>query len=115
MNDKSKQLKLVDFIKFHRLDVIMLQEHNVHSMSKICKELLDICHIFLNLAVNLKGGTAILINKKLHHELICKEMSADSRLMSIKINLYKHVLHFIWSIAQKSTKISLINCNTDYF
>ena len=95
MNDKSKQLKLVDFIKFHRLDVIMLQEHNVHSMSKICKELLDICHIFLNLAVNLKGGTAILINKKLHHELICKEMSADSRLMSIKINLYKHVLHFV--------------------
>ena len=42
----------------------MLQEHNIHDRNKICKELADMCHVYLNLAVNLKGGTAILINKK---------------------------------------------------
>ena len=65
LNNKTKQLKLVDFIKMHHLDILMLQEHNLHDKDKLCKELLDICHIHLNLAICLKGGTAILINKKL--------------------------------------------------
>ena len=106
MNKKSKQLKLIDFIKFQRLDVIMLQEHNIHSMSKLCKELLDTCHVFLNLAINLKGGTAILINKRLNFELICTEMSADSRLMSMKITFYNHILHFVNVYADSGSNTS---------
>ena len=95
LNTKSKQLKLIDLIKFHRLDIIMIQEHNVHDKSKLCKELSDVCHIYLNLAINLKGGTAILVNKKLNCKFISVEMSADSRITSLKLSIYKQTLQIV--------------------
>ena len=73
----------------------MLQEHNIHDKSKLTKELLDICHVYLNLAVNLKGGTAILINKKLNSKVIYVEMSADSRIISIKLSIYNQTLQIL--------------------
>ena len=88
MNEKSKQIKLIDFIKFHHLDIIMLQEHNIHDRNKICKELADMCHVYLNLAINLKGGTAILINKKLNCNVISVDMLANSRIIAMKLKIY---------------------------
>ena len=95
MSEKIEQLKLVDFIKFHKLDIVMLQEHNIHDRIKLCKELLDTCHVFLNLAVNLKGGTAILINKKLYCNVISVDMSANSRIISMKLNIYNQILQLV--------------------
>ena len=95
MNTKNKQLKLIDFIKLHKLDIILIQEHNIHDKGKLCKELLDICHVFLNLAINLKGGTAILVNKKLNCNVISVEMSADSRIISCKLYIYNQTIQII--------------------
>ena len=48
----------------------MIQEHNLRTNNLICRELLDICDVYINLAISHKGGTAIFINKKLNHEVI---------------------------------------------
>ena len=48
----------------------MIQEHNLRDNNLICPELLDICDIYINLAINQKGGTAILINKRLNYNVI---------------------------------------------
>ena len=95
INDQDKQIELVNFINLNRLDVIMLQEHNLRNKSLLSKVLLDSCHIFINLAINQKGGTAILFNKKLHFNIVSEEKSADSRIISVKINLYGNVLQFV--------------------
>ena len=95
MNEKRKQLKLIDFLKFHRLDIIMIQEHNIHDRNKLCKELSDMCHIYLNLAVSSKGGTAILINKKLNCEILSVDMLANSRIVSVKLKLYNQILQIV--------------------
>ena len=103
MCTKSKQLKLIDFIKFQKLDIVLLQEHNLHDNNKICKELLDTCHVYLNPAINLKGGTAILINKKLNCKVISVDMLANSRIISIKVNLYDQIFNIVNVYAQSGS------------
>ena len=95
LNNKMKQLHLIEFIKQNKLDVIMLQEHNIRDRNILCKELLDAFHVFINLSVNQKGGAAIIFNKKLNINYISDEMSADSRIVSVKIKLYNTLLHFV--------------------
>ena len=85
INNKNKQLQLVDFITFRRLDILMIQEHNIKDIKNICKELLKICDVYLNPTINQKGGTAIFINKKLNYKCIHNNMSADSRIIALKI------------------------------
>ena len=94
LNNRNKQLQLVDFIKFHRIDILMLQEHNLRNKNLICEELSSICHVHINLSVNQKGGTAILFNRKLNYKFLNEEMSGDSRIISIKVIYYNNTLQF---------------------
>ena len=77
------------------MDIIFIQEHNLRNKSKISKELLDVCDVFINLAINQKGGTAILFNKNLNYELLSCEMSADSRIISMRIKYYRNSFQLI--------------------
>ena len=95
MNEHNVQLQLVNYIKFKRLDIIFIQEHNLRDKSKLSNDLLKVCDVYINLAICQKGGTAVLINKKVSYNLLCNEMSADSRIMSIRIKLFENILHLV--------------------
>ena len=95
MNVSNIQSQLVNYIKFKRLDVIFLQEHNLRDNSNLTKELLDFCEVYINFSISHKGGTAILINRKLNYTFLSQEMSADSRITSLRIKYYGNILHFV--------------------
>ena len=95
INCKDKQLELVDYIKFKKIDILFLQEHNLRERNLICNELLELCDIFINLSVNQKGGTATLISKKFYYVLQNNEMSADGRIISTIIKHYNTELHLV--------------------
>ena len=84
LNCYNKQLKLIDFCKLHKIDVILIQEHNIREKKNLCKEIFDFFHVNINLAISLKGGTAIFINRKLPLDIISCEYLANSRIMSMK-------------------------------
>ena len=50
---------------------------------------------FLNNAICQKGGTAVLINRKIPFRLLSEEKSGDSRIISIKIKIYDQMLHLL--------------------
>lgn len=102
----KKQLKLIDFCKLHKIDVLMIQEHNIRDKNKLCKEILKYFHVSINLAVALKGGTAIFINKKLPLEVVSCENLANSRVMSMKVKIYNQLIHFINIYANSGTNFS---------
>ena len=95
INCKDKQLELVEYMKYKKIDILFLQEHNLREINLVCNELLDLCDIFINLSVNQKGGTATLISKKFHYILQKNEMSADGRIISTIIKHYNTELHLV--------------------
>ena len=74
---------------------MLIQEHNLKERHLICNDLLEVCDIYINLAINQKGGTATLINRNLNYVLISNEMSADSRIISTKIKIYKTRINLV--------------------
>ena len=103
LNNSIKQKQLINFINFHKIDILLLQEHNIREESKICDELKDACIIDINLAISHKGGTAVLINRKSPIQILCSEKSADSRIMSVKIKYYEEVYQIINVYAHSGT------------
>ena len=95
MNSKIKQLQLIDYMKNNKIDILLLQEHNIRYKNKLCNEILDLYHVTINVSVAQKRVTVIIINKKLPVEIINQELSADSRITSIKIRLYSQILKII--------------------
>ena len=51
INDNMKQLQFIDFVKYHRIDIIFLQELNIKDRSKI-EELDKKFHIFINFSIS---------------------------------------------------------------
>ena len=95
MNCKSKQLQLIDYMKNNYIDILLLQEHNIRYKNNLCNEMIYAYHVIINLSIAQKGGTAIIINKKLPIEITNQEFSADSRIISINIRLYSQLLKFV--------------------
>ena len=56
---------LINHMEYNKIDIMLLQEHNIREIGKINKELNDKYQIIINLAIHHKGGTAILLNRKL--------------------------------------------------
>ena len=52
-------------------------------------------HIILNLAIAHKGGTCMIINKNLDLKIRNCSKSADSRIISLNVELYNNYLHLI--------------------
>ena len=101
-----KQNQLINFMRYNSIDILLLQEHNMRDISSIGKELNDFCYVSLNNAISLKGGTAILINKRINFKIVSEEKSADSRIISLKIKMYDQMLHLINIYAHSGTQFN---------
>ena len=66
MNSKKKQLQLLNYAKLYKIDVVLLQEHNIRKENVLCQEIIDEYHFEINYSIAQKGGTAIMINKNFH-------------------------------------------------
>ena len=95
LNNDRKQSQLIDFMKYNYIDILLLQEHNIRDPGAVTKDLENYCHLSINYAICSKGGTVILINKKLPFIILSEEKSADSRIFSMKIKIYDQVIHLI--------------------
>ena len=95
LNNKFKQQLLANFLKINKVDILFFQEHNIRSEDCIVPALSDNYYIYLNLAIAHKGGTGILIDKSLNIKIKNCEKSANSRIMSMNIELYSKPLHLI--------------------
>ena len=85
MNNVNKQSQVINFMKYNKIDILLVQEHNIRDLDIISKELNDFCFISMNPSVLQKGGTAILVCKSLPYEILSEEKSADSRIISLKL------------------------------
>ena len=82
-------------MKLNKVDIMLLQEHNIREADNICSELNDQYDIILNLSIAHKGGTAIVIDKRIDFRINSYEMSADSRIISAFLEVYNKPLHLI--------------------
>ena len=104
LNVRMKQLQLIDFMKYNRISVLFVQEHNIRNIDAICSELNDFCEIVINPAIAHKGGTAIFIDKRISFSILNVEKSANSRIISLKISIYSKIVHLINIYAHASCK-----------
>ena len=95
LNNKFKQQLLANFLRINKVDILFFQEHNIRSEDCIVPALSDNYFIYLNLAIAHKGGTGILIDKSLNVKIKNCEKSANSRIMSMNIELYSKPLHLL--------------------
>ena len=79
-------MKLHTFVSYHKIDIILLQEHNIKLLSSL-DYLLNYYEIVLNPTINIKGGTAVMINKKLDARIISVYKDASSRICMIKVGI----------------------------
>ena len=64
LNDDLKQRKLMQYLNEKHIDIALIQEHNIRSNEKL-EYLLQYYIVILNRSILSKGGTPILIDKKL--------------------------------------------------
>ena len=119
LNCRDKQLQVINFMRYYKIDILLVQEHNIRNISVISNELNDFCHICINLAICLKGGTAIFIDRKLPFNILSEELSADSRIISLKLKLYNQILHIVNVYAHSGNRAterdSLFNNDLIYY
>ena len=104
LNSKKKQHLFFDFIRENNVHVINLQEHNLKDKANLIDMFYDYYHVFVNESINLKGGTATLIDKRITDNIIQVEKSADARILSIKIVINNKRLHFLNIYAPSGSK-----------
>ena len=95
MNRESKQIQLLRFLQYHKIDVALVQEHNIRKEDKISLDLLDEYQVEINYSIALKGGTAILINKRTPIKTVQIEKSANSRIMLAKLKVYDQIFNIV--------------------
>ena len=119
LNDKRKQQQVIGFMKYHRIDILLVQEHNIRDCNAIGSDLNDFCYVTINPAICHKGGTAILINRKLPFHIFSEEKSADSRILSIKLKIYNQFIHVVNVYAHSGNRIrerdNLFNSELIYY
>ena len=87
-------MKLVTFLKNKSIDIALLQEHNIKHMEKI-EYILKYYHVILNKTILLKGGTCILINKRLPATICRSYLHPSSRICTTSLNIMDKELYFI--------------------
>ena len=86
INDDTKQMKLVKFLKEKAIDIALIQEHNIKSKEKI-EYLLQFYNIILNKSILSKGGTLILIDKRLPARVCSSYLHPTSRITTAVLNI----------------------------
>ena len=102
LNDVNKQFKLISLAQYHKFDVLMLQEHNVKDILNL-HVLNNYFEIILNPSHNLKGGTAICVDKKLPCEVISTDMDAEGQIIGIRMNCFGKVIPLLNVYAPSGT------------
>ena len=95
MNNISKQFQIINHVKQHNIDILMLQEHNLKSLDNIDENFSKEFNIVINYTINIKGGTAILFRKSLPIKITNIEKSVDSRILSVRILYYNYELQLV--------------------
>ena len=118
LNCDKKQELLYNFILKNRIHIVNLQEHNLKENKKLNSIFYDNFHVFINESINLKGGTAILIDKRVTNTIIQVEKSADSRIISLKLSIGNkrlHILNIYAPQGQNTTRNVKIYLNTNFY
>ena len=84
LNNVKKQMELLYFVKYHKIDILLLQEHNVKDIKSLFY-IQQHFEVILNPTACLKGGTLVLVSKYVPVDIISKEMDTDGRIIGIKI------------------------------
>ena len=95
LNCVKKQELLYNFILENKIHIVNLQEHNLKDSTKLDSVFYDNFHVFISESINLKGGTAILIDKRVTNNIIQIEKSSDARIISVKISIGEKRLHIL--------------------
>ena len=89
INTSDKQYQVELFLKKHKIDILLAQEHNLKIDFNV--KSIDIGYdIHINASINQKGGTAIFVRKNSGINIVHVQLHPSSRIMclSIKINDY---------------------------
>ena len=87
-------MKLVSFLQSNCVDIAMIQEHNVKDIKKI-EYLKHSYHVILNKSILFKGGTLIIIDKKLPSTFASTYMHPTSRLSTTILNILNTKLYLV--------------------
>ena len=103
LNDENKQMKFVSMANYHKLDIVMLQEHNIKSIRKL-EHVSKYYKIFINYTTCLKGGVAILISKRLLPvSVISQESDVEGRVISLRVRIGEQLLFLLNVYAPSGT------------
>ena len=80
LNSDIKQRKFLTYLKEKSIDIVMVQEHNIKNIAKL-ECLLEYYNVILNQSILLKGGTLILIDKRLPAK-VCRSYAIKNTLPS---------------------------------
>ena len=104
ISTERKQKLLFDFLKMNNLKIICLQEHNIKDKGKLMDMFYDNFDVVLNESINLKGGTAVLIDKSLGCKILQIEKSPCSRITSVKLLIGEKRMHILNVYAPSGSK-----------
>ena len=94
MNNVAKQMKLVTFMKSKSIDIACIQVHNIKSMEKL-DYIMNYYNVILNKSVLFKGGTLIILDKKLPVDVIRTYMHPTSRICTAVIKVMDVYLYLV--------------------
>ena len=104
LSSEKKQKLLFDFIKINNFKIINLQEHNIKDKSKLMSMFYEHFEVVLNESINLKGGTAVLIDKSIGCNILQVEKSPCSRITSVKLVINGKRMHILNIYAPSGSK-----------
>lgn len=96
LRDNQKRLRLLQWIKEQRADVIFLQETHFTPdiVSRVNSDFADF-HTYHSFGSNLSKGCSVLINKKLNVDIIDTESDENGRFVFINLNLYDDIFSLL--------------------
>ena len=94
INNDLKQIKLVKYLQEKSIDIVFIQEHNIKCLQKI-EYLLKFYNIILNKSILLKGGTLIMIDKRLPARICRYYLHPTSRICTAVLDIMGTELYLI--------------------
>lgn len=95
MSCNKKQQLLFEYIKENKFNIINLQEHNLKKREELLEIVNEYFYVFISETINLKGGTAILVDRRITDNIISVEKSLDARIISVKLMIGTQNIHIL--------------------
>ena len=104
LNCKKKQKILFDYIQENNFNIINLQEHNLKNQTDLLDIFNEYIYVFTSETINLKGGTATLVDRRITDNIIQVEKSFDARIISVKFLVGRQNIHILNIYAPSGSK-----------